>query len=446
MSKLMSAIAALPLALAGCSDSSGQLPPSIAADQAFTFTIPIYKYYQTQRSYIAQGIVPNVFVSSPLLSTSDMRTVTKPNHDTLYSVAFLKLANGPIEIDTPESGDRYFSLALMDAYTNNFAVRGSRVDSGHAMRFWVVGPGFIGTAPEGTVLLQSKTNSVSALARTYTSGTSDDYAIAHAVQAQLKIVQPASAPGSTFTTTDLLLPPQETSFDAYFAYVDQLMAQDPPGADDAAFLAEGPASIGVGPGLTYDPAAVDATAVVTGANAVLSRALAASDAAGATGWLTATDDIGDYGIDYDLRAHLAETGLAALPRAEAVYFVANSASASPDVPLAGDTIYTLTFPADGMPPTGAFWSLTLYEGQDASHAYFYANPYNIWAIGYPASAPAFNDDGSLTLYVSNVQPAGVPLSNWLPAPVGTYSLQLRDYLPTADVLAGTYVPPALRAQ
>ena len=437
--------AALTLSVAGCGDSSDQPAPADAADQAFTFTIPIYKFYQTQRGYIAQGIVPNFFASSPLLSTSAMRTVTKPNHDTLYSVAFLKLGNGPIEIDTPESGARYFSLALMDAYTNNFAVRGTRVDGGHAMRFWVVGPDFTGTAPEGTVLLQSKTNSVSALARTYTSGTPDDYAAAHAVQAQLRIVQPADTPRSAFTATDQLLPPPETSFDAYFEYVDQLMTQDPPGAEDTAFVDNGPASIGVGPGLSYNPAAVYASAVTFGATQARNRALSPSDAATASGWLTATDDIGDYGTNYDLRAHLAETGLAALPRAEAVYFIANSAFATPGVPLSGDTPYTLDFPADGLPPTGAFWSLTLYEGQDASHAYFYANPDNIWAISYPASNPAFNDDGSLTLYISHVQPAGVPLSNWLPAPEGTYSLQLRDYLPTDDVLNGAYVLPALAA-
>ena len=441
------AIAALGLLLAACDDSSNEVSQDAAADQAYTFTIPIYMFAATQRSYISLGFVPNHIVHSRALSTSAMRTVTKPNHDTLYSVAWIKLANGPVEIDTPESGDRYFSLALIDAYTNNFAVRGTRADGGHAKRLWLAGPGWTGTVPEGTELLQSATDSVSLLARTYVDGTPDDYTAAWAVQDQLTLVLPSTTPPTTaFSATDLLAPPASTDMPAYFAYVDQLMTQDPPPASADDYLRAGPATIGVGPGLVYDPAAVDATLVATGATAARTRALASTDRTDVNGWSYATDDIGLYGTDYALRAHLALTGLAALPRAEAVYYIANAALATPDVPLAGDTVYTITFPAGALPPTDAFWSLTLYEGQNPAQEFFYVNPDNIWAISWPASNPALDPDGSMTLYISNVQPAGVPLSNWLPAPVGTYSLQFRDYLPTADVLDRSYeLPPIVAA-
>src|SRR3954471_5777011 len=155
--------AALALALAACDDSSDTVAQDTAADQAYTFTIPIYKFFATQRAYIAQGFVPNYIVHSRTLSTSAMRTVTKPNHDTLYSIGWIKLDNGPLEIDTPESGSRYFSLALLDAYTNNFAVRGTRTDGGHAKRLWLVGPAWTGTTPDGTELVRSGTISVSLL-------------------------------------------------------------------------------------------------------------------------------------------------------------------------------------------------------------------------------------------------------------------------------------------
>jgi hypothetical protein len=441
------AIAALGLLLAACDDSSSVLPQDTAADQAYTFTIPIYKFFATQRAYIAQGFVPNYLVHSRALATSALRTVTKPNHDTLYSIAWIKLDNGPIEIDTPESGSRYFSLALMDAYTNNFAVRGTRVDGGHAKRLWLAGPGWTGEVPDGTELVLSETDSVWALARTYVDGTPEDYTAAWAVQDQLKIVQPSTTPPTTaFSATDLLAPPADTDTPNYFAYVDQLMTQDPPPRTADAFIHNGPGTIGVGPGLAYDPAVVDATLVATGATAARTRALASTDRVDVNGWAYATDDIGSYGTNYDLRAHLALTGLAALPRAEAIYDIANAALATPGVPLAGDTVYTLTFPAGALPPTGAFWSLTLYEGQNPAQEFFYVNPDNIWAISWPASNPAFNPDGSMTLTIANVQPAGVPLSNWLPAPVGTYSLQFRNYLPTADVLERVYeLPPVVAA-
>jgi len=438
--------AALCLGLAACDDSSDLPSQDAAAAQAFTFTIPIYKFFATQHAYIAQGFVPNYFVHAHALADATQRSVTKPNHDTLYSIAWIKLDGGPLEIDTPESGTRYFSLALMDAYTNNFAVRGTRVDGGHAQRLWLVGPGWTGDAPEGTVLVHSATNSVWALARTYVDGTPEDYAAAAAVQAQLKIVTPAGTTRVGFSAVDQLAPPAETDFANYFPYVNRLMAADPPPAADAAYLAAGPETIGVGPGMTYDTSRLYANLIAQGATAARTQALALPVAVTSSGWAYATAGVGDYGTDYALRAKLAEGGLAALPQAEAVYYIANSAVAAPTVPLAGDKVYTITFPAGQLPPTGAFWSLTLYAGQDPAHEYFYANPGNVYAISYPASNPVPNEDGSLTLTISNVQPAGVPSANWLPAPTGSYSLQLRDYLPTGDVLANTYVlPPVVQA-
>lgn len=434
------------LLLAGCNDSSADLvSQDTAAEQAYTFSVPIYKFFATQRSYIGQGFIPNYFVSAHVLADATLRTVTKPNHDTLYSIAWIKLDNGPLEIDTPESGARYFSLALMDAYTNNFAVRGTRADGGHAKRFWLVGPGWTGAAPEGTVLLQSGTNSVWALARTYVDGTPGDYAAAAPIQAQLRIVTPAGTAPSAFTATDKLVPPADTDWSAYFAYVDQLMTQDPPVAADTAYMAKGPNKIGVGAGLAYDAGALDQIQINDGATRARNAALKLPAGITSTGWAYATAGVGDYGTDYALRAELAESGLGALPDVEAVYYIANSAAATPGVPLAGDKVYRLVFPAGQLPPTDAFWSLTLYAGQDPAHEYFYPNPGNVFAISYPASMPVFGEDGSLTITISNVQPEGVPASNWLPAPSGSYSLQLRDYLPAGSVLSNTYVLPAITA-
>ena len=52
--------------------------------------------------------------------------VTTPNNDTLYSQAWVDLNNGPITLTLPTTGSRYFSIALMDMYTNNFAILGTR--------------------------------------------------------------------------------------------------------------------------------------------------------------------------------------------------------------------------------------------------------------------------------------------------------------------------------
>merc|ERR1711965_1028253 len=68
------------------------------------------------------------------------RQITTPNADTLYTDAWIDLRQGPARIALPRHGDRYVSLALMDMWTNNFAVLGSRATGTDGGRFTLVGP------------------------------------------------------------------------------------------------------------------------------------------------------------------------------------------------------------------------------------------------------------------------------------------------------------------
>jgi hypothetical protein len=56
----------------------------------------------------------------------DDREVVSPNNDTVYSNAWLDLSQGPVLIDTPDMGQRYWTLGLLDAWTNPFAYVGRR--------------------------------------------------------------------------------------------------------------------------------------------------------------------------------------------------------------------------------------------------------------------------------------------------------------------------------
>ena len=49
-----------------------------------------------------------------------------PNNDTLYLLVPLELSGGPVRIDVPDTGGRYYVLQCVDAWTNNFAYLGSR--------------------------------------------------------------------------------------------------------------------------------------------------------------------------------------------------------------------------------------------------------------------------------------------------------------------------------
>lgn len=441
----------------GSVDSSvlSSLATAGAAGRATIFTIPLYQFYATRQRYIAQGMVPNTFLHNRQLADALSTSVTKPNHDTLYSDAMLQLDRGPVRIDIPSSGTRYFSLALMDAYTNNFAIRGTSVDNGIAKTFWVVGPSWHGTVPADVTVLRSPTNAVWALARTYVGGASD-YPAAWAVQNQLVASQPADVGATSWDNVDKQIPPGYANWTLYFRYVNQLLKKTPPLPQDADVLANALDVIGIGPAQTFNPSSADAASIGMGAAQALESLTPSGGkqqvpdndkSAAENAWTVALSEIGNYGTNYALRARVALSGLGALPSSEATYYAstgpANAAGANYD----GNSAYEITFPAGHLPPVRAFWSLTLYGGTNQAQAYFYPNPDQVYALSYPASKFQFAGDGSLVLAVGHTRPAGVPTSNWLPAPAGAFNLTLRAYMPDPSILSGTYtLPPMIRVQ
>jgi hypothetical protein len=49
----------------------------------------------------------DVFVNVPAYPTAEMKTVVRPNFDTLYSSAWLDLANEPMIVSVPNTDGRY---------------------------------------------------------------------------------------------------------------------------------------------------------------------------------------------------------------------------------------------------------------------------------------------------------------------------------------------------
>lgn len=121
---------------------------------------------------------------------------------------------------------------------------------------------------------------------------------------------------------------------------------------------------------------------------------------------------------------------------EAVYWTATKDGAGQKLTGAHD--YILHFPPGGLPPTTAFWSLTM----TIAPGHLVANPINRYSVG-DRSGLVPNADGSIDIYIQHTAPAGHE-ANWLPAPSGNFLLWLRDYQPGAAVLNGTYhVPPVV---
>jgi hypothetical protein len=109
--------------------------------------------------------------------------------------------------------------------------------------------------------------------------------------------------------------------------------------------------------------------------------------------------------------------------------------------------YTLTFPAGGLPPVNAFWSVTMYDGKSQL---LIKNPINRYLINSPMLPDMKkNADGSLTIYIQKDSPGADKEANWLPAPNDTIYLAMRLYWPKTEAPSilpigkGTWKPPGV---
>ena len=149
-------------------------------------------------------------------------------------------------------------------------------------------------------------------------------------------------------------------------------------------------------------------------------------------------NIGAYGTDYGLRAVVAMAGLGANLPADAVY--PNARSDAAGEPLTGGQRYVLHFPADGLPPVRAFWSVTAYDGD----GYLIANPAGRYALG-DRDPLTFNPDGSLDIYFQAEPPEPAMRNNWLPVPAqGAFRITARLYWPEDAILRGDWQMPGIQ--
>jgi len=397
----------------------------------------------------------NQFVNVKRYPPADYRGVSAPNADTLYSLAWLDLAE-PQVFSHPDMGKRFHLFPMVDLWMTIFASPGTRTGDGKAADYLITGPGWKGEVPKGMKHIASATRFIVILGRTYADGTEKDYEAVNALQAQYKITPLASwgkpftpkappvDPNPGFSMTDK---PQQAIMalgtKGYFDLMTKLMCGSAPAyAADAPALARF-AKIGIEPCKPFaldklDPAVQSALADLP------KTALAKIDANQASlgqmvdGWLI-TKGLGVYGTDYMKRAVVAAFGWPANLQEDAVYPYTLIDSAGEK--LTGANEYTLTFAKGQTPPVSGFWSITMYMIDEGW--WFVPNALNKFTVS-PRDNLKPNPDGSITLYFQKDSPGKDKESNWLPAPAGEFIPMLRMYWPSEknpSILDGTWTPP-----
>ena len=381
----------------------------------------------------------------------DFRAVVRPNVDTLYSSAFLDLRNGPQLLDMPAVPGRYVLMALLDAWTNNFAGLGTPSHGDGEGHYLIAGPGWQGTTPDGYTRIDAPTHLVWIIGRTEVRGQQDVPEV-NAIQRQYRL-RPLNGIRPPAQTTPCI--PRDASgappaivnrmgaVDYFSRLSDLIKAYPPPPADEP--MLRKLATIGVGPyasRLVSDMPARTQWGLEWGKSMAQTTARLGLKVLSKTApWTPDPSKIplGDYGQQYLVRYVVAQVGFGANRNDLAVY--QNAVQDGHRLPLDGThKSYTITFPAGQLPPVDAFWSVTVYN-QDG---YLVANDLGRHALNsFNALQP--NADGSLTLHLSHQAPAQAPTANWLPVPAGPFEVTVRLYGPRPQVLDGSWKMPAIQA-
>jgi hypothetical protein len=410
--------------------ASGAPDLATVARDAFLFTLPLVEIARVRSRVFGLGLKPSKLLIQPGLATPKSREVTTPNNDTVYAFGFVDLTQGPATLTLPAMGERYFSAALMDAYSNNFAVLGTRTTGPDGGRFTLVGPS---GAVDGEAI-RSPTPWVWLLCRIIVDGP-QDLATARALLGQIKL--DAAPPGLPATPGV----PRTASAVAHLGCASAMLKENPAPLTDLGMLRK-IAPLGLGG--AFDPAKLTPAQISQiEAGVAQARALISNPRMGMSemnGWIYQKSDTGQFGQDYAYRARVALMGLAALPEAEAMYLTAVDTTGR--ARFDGDKNWKLHFPAGQLPPVDAFWSLTMYEPTPEGQLFLTENPINRYAIGDRTPGLKTNADGSLDIWISRADPGGERSANWLPAPAkGEFAMTLRAYLPKPELSGRTYQAP-----
>ncbi|MFT4057722.1 MAG: DUF1254 domain-containing protein, partial [Novosphingobium sp.] len=396
----------------------------------------------------------NAFHHNLAFPSGNFRAVVRPNFDTLYSSAWLDLADGPVELTIGDTKGRYYLLPVYDMWTDTFAVPGSEtLPAGQRVRFAITAPGWHGTLPTGTRQIVSPTRYAWIIGRIQTNGP-EDYSFVHSIQQQIALSPlghvhaartalqrnpwPNRAEPAVDTRTTPVAIVNAMSAAEFFETALRLLADNPPHIFDQAQVAR-LELLGLKPGATFNrlPGEVQealAQAKDQGPSRLLRHALRSGQERG--GWRLSTLSVGTYGTDYLQRAAVAMTGLGANRPFDSIY--PRTVRDSDGKPLTGTQHYRIHFEAGKLPPARAFWSLTAYTPD----GYTEPNAVNRYAIGDRDSL-VFNPDGSLDLLLQADAPDAAQRANWLPVPPGAFNLSLRIYRPTTEAIEGDWTPPAV---
>jgi hypothetical protein len=381
--------------------------------------------------------------------------IADPNQDVVYGLGYLSLEKEPVVIQVPDFGDRFWTIPVYNARTDQMSELGLQYSTKPGF-YMVVGPNWKGETPAGIAgVVRSSTNFAVTMPRIFISDSPEDQASVQPALRQIQFYPLSQFDGKVKTKDWSKLPifpvPTEATRPKY-------STKQPPWVDPAVFFDQLPTVMKEVPpmpgeealykwiGSVLDAAAKDPEVMKT----LRETAFAADEELIApmmwwryngqpagNGWTSPVNNAA-FGTDYYHRTGAVKADPYDNKRNETMYFYTDNDTQLQQ--LDGKSSYEVTFPKGQLPPVKGFWSLTMY---DPEH-FFAPNVLKRYALGTKNKSLKYNDDGSLTIYLGNKSPGTEKESNWLPAPEGNFSIWLRAYWPDKAILDGSWKPPVVK--
>jgi hypothetical protein len=428
------------------------------AREAYIYAFPLVETYKTLHKQAIDRTSPdykaplNQLGHARAVATPEDKFVVTPNSDTPYSSAWLDLRVEPMVITLPKiEPGRYYSVQLIDLYTHNFGYLGTRSYGNDGGDFLIAGPDWRGEKPAGIrAVIPCETQIMYAFFRTQLFNP-DDLKNVHKIQDAYRVrplslylgdPAPHAAPAVEWPP---LADGMSESVQA-FSYLNFLLQFCPTHPSEKEMMARF-AKLGIGAGKPFsglELAPETKKAMEEGIAAFWQEDFAGFMKRVNAGELTSGDIFGTREFlknNYLYRFAGAKLGLYGNSRDEAVYppYFVDAQGDKLDGAKQG---YVLRFEKGQLPPAGAFWSFTMYDGPTQ---YLVANPLNRYLLNSTMlDSFQLGADGSLTFYVQNDSPGAGKESNWLPAPDGPFYCIMRIYIPHPAVYEGRWKQPPLQ--
>jgi hypothetical protein len=459
------------------------------AFRAFVDTLQGVSIHALRKGFVNAGVKDNeVIVFSELMDAKSLFLTA--NADTIYVMAFLDLAKGPMVLEVPPKvlgaiDDHWFR------WVTDTGVPGP--DRGEGGKYLVLPPGYEGPLPEGEFYVaRARTNLLWWFGRMFLENKSDPKPAAEAIRKFTKIY-PYEAGGVGTPIAEFLsgkaklgrvtpppatvfhegsgkvmntLPPNDWSF---YEMLNEVVQQEPATALDPELM--GPiAAVGIVKGKPFAP---DARM-----KKIMTEALAVANATSRSLVMNARDPSWAYypgsswlnplfvsGYEFETPIPLiTREGAKPFPAtgyrqldARTTFFYGYTAitpAMAMRVPgigsqyllatldadknyFDGAKTYKVTLPKDI--PEANFWSFTLYDNMTRSMLDTPQRYPRAGSQSYPSPAAEPNADGSTTVYFGPTQPSGVKRGNWIQTdPKKGWFSVLRLYSPLEPFFTKTW--------